>query len=102
MGVKFWLEDCAELFRNPIIFSNCAMTEIERLNALTRLIIIIALLLFIFKIGSWLTFLILGLILIIIMYYSNSNKSEKLIENYRCPKRKQLINKKIKFKHKTL
>jgi len=105
MVVKFWLEDYTELFRNITILPNGLMTEEERLNALTRLILVIAVLLLIFRIGSWLYFLLFGIVLVIILYYYNKHHYHQsksvLIENYRCPKHPKLPpTSKFKFKFK--
>ena len=43
---KFWTQDPTVLFRNFAIVPNAKMTEAERFNAMTRLILIIALILF--------------------------------------------------------
>ena len=79
---KFWLQDWSVLFRNYTILPECGMQNAERLNAMTRLIFVIAIILAIIGVGSWLLFLILGLVLVVILWYSCERKSK--IENYRC------------------
>lgn len=79
---QFWIEDYRVLFQSPTIIPTSQMSEIQRLNTLTRLIILIAIILAILRIGNWLLFLILGLVLVIILYYA-----QKPRENYRCPSR---------------
>jgi len=82
---KFWLQDWRALFQNYTILPECGMQNSERLNTMTRLIFVIAIILAIIGIGSWLLFLILGLILVVILWYSCERKSK--IENYRCRSR---------------
>lgn len=63
----FWLSDPTILFRKLDIIPNRQMTNAERLNALTRLLLIITLGMFILGYDQYLTVLILGLLLIIIL-----------------------------------
>jgi hypothetical protein len=90
---RFWIEDYRVLFQNPTLLPTTQMTEIQRLNTLTRLILLIAIILAIFRVGNWLLFLVLGLGLVILLYYaqkqrmtstsSPANPSSQ--EHYRCP-----------------
>lgn len=66
---KFWLEDITVLTNRWDILPNCEMTDNERLNATTRLILIIALILLIFRIAKWWLFLILGIVAVVILWY---------------------------------
>ena len=77
---KFWVQDPTILFRNFAIVPNARMTEAERFNAMTRLILIIALILFFIPVASWLVFLLCGAILLAVLY--SATRSSK-IENYR-------------------
>lgn len=93
---KFWLEDITDLFRQVTILPNSDMTEEERLNTMTRLVIIISIILLLFGIGSWLLFLVLGVVLVIVLYYANvkskppdspsdeEESSDEVTENYVC------------------
>lgn len=78
---KFWIEDPTVLLRNFAIIPNAQMTEAERFNAMTRLILIIALILFFIPVASWLVFLLCGVILLAVLY--SATRTSK-IENYRC------------------
>jgi hypothetical protein len=89
---KFWLEDPSALFQQLTIIPNCGMTEAERLNAMTRLILVITLILYLLHFGSWLLFLILGLLLVIFLYYINKRSGR--IDHYRCYRRRDREQKK--------
>lgn len=86
---KFWLEDWSALFQNFDILPECGMQNAERLNTMTRLIFVIAIILAIVGVGSWLLFLILGLILVVILWYNSERKSK--IENYRCQQKSSTL-----------
>ncbi len=96
---KFWLENLSDLFRQVTILPNAEMTEEERLNAMTRLVIIISIVLLLFGYGSWILFLVLGVVLVIVLYYANvkskppsgptspsggEEEDDKVTENYIC------------------
>lgn len=77
---KFWIKDPCILFSDPQIFPTSNMTKAEKLNALSRLVIIIAIGMYFMKYDNWLVFLTLSLLIIILLYYStapkpNDNKS---------------------------
>ena len=100
--MKFWLEDPTVLVRNFHILPTIMMTQTERLNALTRLIIIITILLFVLKMSYWFIFLFLGLIIVIGLHHTSERKKE---EYYNCnrkpsPKIKKISARKIKFKRR--
>jgi hypothetical protein len=91
---QFWLEDYRVLFQSPTFLPTNQMTEVQRLNTLTRLILLIAIILAIFHLGNWLLFLLLGLGLVILLYYAqrspatpSSGPVESRTEHYRCPRR---------------
>lgn len=109
---KIWLEDPSVLFRHWAIFPNCEMNTIQRLNALTRLILVITVVLWFF--GGfgvrWWLFAVLGLLFVLViwqvtrptnngvvgevddLYDPNFDLSReptnplrgRIIENYRC------------------
>lgn len=64
---KFWLNDPKALFNNMNIIPNSSMTNAERLNSLTRLLIIITLSMYTIGYENYLTVLILGILLIIVL-----------------------------------
>lgn len=67
-GSKFWLEDFSVLFRSLQICPNRDMSNADRLNALTRIIILIAAILYCFKFPGWGIFLAVGFFVIIIIW----------------------------------
>lgn len=81
---KFWLESPNSLYSKLSIFPHCGMTDCERLNAMTRLIVVIAVILFFIPLASWWLFLILGILLILGLYYISRTPKPNIIENYRC------------------
>ena len=66
----FWLYDPMVLLKNLKILPTADMTNSERLNALTRLLLIITTILYVFNYEQWVTVLGLGLLLIIILFYN--------------------------------
>lgn len=73
---RFWLEDPNELLSNFEVFPSQDHTWEQKLNAVTRLIIVITIVLIVLKWESWLTFLLISLVLIIFVYLLK-NKSSK-------------------------
>lgn len=67
---KFWLLDPGELFTSLDVIPNSSMNNAERLNALTRLLILITIGLYVLGYENYLTVLVMGLILIIVIYYN--------------------------------
>lgn len=90
---RFWLEDPSIIFQSGVIIPRCNMSIIERLNALTRLILLITLFLLLFCFREWWLFLLLGLILVLVLYYLECYQWNQtpLIENYVCKKDKRPI-----------
>lgn len=73
----FWLESPDSLFKSTRILPSCEMTKAERLNAITRLLLIAAVaLFFITKSNLWLTVLITGLVVVTVIYIFNVKKRE--------------------------
>ncbi len=96
VGEKCWLEEPSSLLQDTTLIPRPGMTNAERLNSLTRLILAIAVILFFFPIGSWWIFLIFGIGLIVFLYYSmRSSKlnNYRIVENYRCFSRLRLKHK---------
>lgn len=81
MSNTFWIDDPTILFRRPRIIPNMNMTEYERLNAITSLIIIITIILWILKLGSWIIFLIFGFSLVIMLYIFSTANSMRYTNN---------------------
>jgi ABC-type polysaccharide/polyol phosphate export permease len=74
----FWLNKPAELL-NLNIFPGSNLTDGERFNALTRLIIIITIVLFIFwrDEGHWWKFLLCGLGILILLFLGMRNRDKE-------------------------
>lgn len=70
---KFWIEDISELFRNPSkILPLPSMTKDEKLNALTRLVLLVTVVLYFAEFKKWLYFLLFSLLIIIVLKYNCS------------------------------
>lgn len=70
-STKFWVEDPCILFTDMALFPTKNMTKAEKLNALTRLVIIIAIIMYVMKYEHWFTFLVISVIVIIVLNYSS-------------------------------
>lgn len=64
---KFWMNDPKALFSSMNVIPNAEMTNAQRLNALTRLLILVVLGMYFLDYDQYLTVLVLGLILIVIL-----------------------------------
>jgi len=72
----FWLEDPCKLFSSFKFFPTSDMTKTEKLNALTRLALVIAGIMYFMKYEHTLTFVVLALLLIVALNYSGEDKFE--------------------------
>lgn len=70
---KFWLENPCKLISSFAIFPSETMTKAEKLNALTRLAIIIAAVMYFMKYEHTVTFFVIAVLVIIALNYSNEN-----------------------------
>ena len=75
-NVKFWTEDPGVLFSTFAFFPMEDMTNDEKLNALTRLAILLAAGMYYIEYEHWLTFLAVALIGIVLMKYCGQKKRE--------------------------
>lgn len=69
----FWLDDPIQLFNLGII-PESTDSRAARFNAITRLIILITILLYVIDTKYWLYFLLLSLTMVIIVYYTSGEK----------------------------
>src|SRR3989338_1314422 len=76
LATGFWLENPSSLFQSFELFPHSEMTDAQRLNAMTRVIILMAAIMFVVKFQGWLTFLIIGMIVVIILWYIMKNRSD--------------------------
>lgn len=67
---KFWTEDPCILVTNIKVLPTSEMSKDEKLNALTRLSLIISLILYYYKYEYWFTFLLISLLLIVLIKYA--------------------------------
>jgi len=73
----FWLDSPSILLTNLELVPTCDMTKEERLNAITRLLLIVSFILFILvKSSLWLTVLVSGLVVILIIYFFNVKRRQ--------------------------
>lgn len=78
----FWLENPSVLFESFQIMPKESMNDVERLNGMTRIIIIISAIMFIIKFPGWWIFLIIGLLMVIVMWYIIKGKQELYQKEY--------------------
>ena len=72
--VKFWVEDPCVLFRTLEVLPTREMTKEQKLNALTRLVVLVALGMYFLQYDSWFLFLVLGILLLIGLNYVTDMK----------------------------
>lgn len=75
-STSFWVEDPCILFSDMAFFPTADMTKAEKLNALTRLAIVIAIVMYFMKYEYWFTFLVLSVLIIVVLNYAGK-ASEK-------------------------
>lgn len=67
----FWAKDPCVLFQNFAIFPTPDMTKNEKLNALTRLAIMVSIIMYFMEYQHWFIFLVLSLLVIVILAYAS-------------------------------
>ena len=72
---KFWIKDPCILLSDPRLFPTSSMTKAEKLNAITLLVIVIAVVMYFMGYENWLVFLTVSLLIIILLYYATSKPS---------------------------
>lgn len=82
-SIDFWFEDPSALFQTFDIIPTNNMTDAERLNAMTRVIIIIAAIMFVVKFPAWWMFLIIGIIVVIILWYIIKSREQIYADHMR-------------------
>ncbi len=68
---KFWIENPCKLFSSFAIFPSNEMSKAEKFNALTRLALIIAAIMYFMKYKHTVTFLVMAMLVIVALNYSN-------------------------------
>lgn len=69
---KFWVEDPCALFTDLALFPTTDMSKEGKLNALTRLAIVIAIVMYFMKYEHWFMFLVLSILVIIVLNYAGA------------------------------
>ncbi len=90
----FWIEDINELFK-PILIPTDYMSIDEKLNALTRLIILVCVVLSLIMRDSRILLLMIILIIIIFIIYNYQNKYKKETYTFLDEKNIDVVNNKI-------
>lgn len=85
----FWVENPRSLFQSLHILPNCGMTDSERLNAMTRIVLIVTALLFLLKVGNWWLFFFLGIMMVVVLWYTTIPRTEPTRENFRVDREKR-------------
>ena len=80
--MSFWLTNPIRLFDDINVIPSENQPYADRLNTLTRMILLIFIVLYIFKIKGSSQFLIFGIVLIIILYYSQRDQMQKNRESF--------------------
>jgi hypothetical protein len=82
---QFYIENLSILFSNIQVVPTSNMNLSEQLNAMTRLVIIIFIIMLLFNIKYSMPFLIISLSFIIIIYYIQTKTMKHHLENYQKP-----------------
>src|SRR5690349_6562532 len=86
---KFWMDDVCTLFSSIRIIPLPDMTKNEKLNAFTRLVMVISGALFVLQYEYWFTFFILGILFILLLKYTGGKPKKKedftLVPTYANP-----------------
>ena len=80
---KFWIENLQDLFCSTDIVPLEGMHIIDQMNALSRLVIIVSIMLFLVGFKHSILFLLLSLLFIIILYYIQKYNMEHYREGYK-------------------
>lgn len=67
---RFWVDHPASLMSSLEVWPRADMSDEERLNAMTRGVIIISAIMFLFKFPAWSAFLVVGIMTVIVMWLS--------------------------------
>jgi Ca2+/Na+ antiporter len=68
MSTSFWIEDPCILFSDFEIFPKKDMSLSEKMNALTRLVVIVTIIMYFLKFKYWLVFGALSILLVVVFY----------------------------------
>lgn len=76
---KYWVQDPCVLFTNIQFFPTKSMSKEEKLNALTRLAIVIAIIMYFMDYKQWFTFLVLSVLILTVLQYGTVNSSSEVL-----------------------
>lgn len=79
---KFWVLEPYSLMASLRLVPNCQMTDDEKLNALTRLVLVIALIMYAAGYENAGLFLVAGLILVVILYLIKDSQKTRIEEGF--------------------
>ena len=74
--VKFWIEDPCILFTDLVFFPTVEMPREQKLNALTRLALVIAIVMYSMEYKYWLTFLLIAVLLLVVIQYASKARDD--------------------------
>lgn len=74
--VKFWIEDPCILFADIVFFPTIDMSREQKLNALTRLAIVIAMSMYFMESPHWLTFGLVAVLMLVVMQYASKARAD--------------------------
>ncbi len=72
--MSFWGKDPCALFSSLSIIPCPEMTKDEKLNSLTRLVLLVCLILYFLEYKNWITILIISLAVILLIYVTSKNR----------------------------
>lgn len=79
----FWLERPSDLFKSGRFLPSPDMNKVERLNAITRLLLVVTAVLFLSGTGrTWLTVLITGVAVVLTIYFLNVKQREGFDDSF--------------------
>ena len=79
---KFWVEDPCVLISDLVFFPTSDMTREQKLNALTRLAIVISAIMYMMEYKHWHTFLLVSILSLVIVEYAAKMKATKEKEGF--------------------
>jgi len=85
MHNKFWVEDPCILLLDPVFIPSPGQSRDQKLNALTRLVILVTVILYMCEYEHWLLFLVVAILVIVIIHSVSKNRkddSEKSKEHF--------------------
>lgn len=89
---KFWVDDVCALYSSMDILPRKDMSNDEKLNALSRLVLVISIVLYFVGKSWWITFLLVGFAVILIMKYSRRDvEGYSALAHYTSPDVNQTV-----------